>query len=1088
MKKEENLDLIKKLASTKADTGLLKSSRDLGVTKLPKREVLARALDETDAGVNVEQNRGLLFEENINGAESSSGSHSDSGEHDSGPRSGFESDEAPTSTQVKGRPEVAMVGSGLKRPLEFGMDGTPMIKRRKRRNDSRPHPTYEIPETEVSSWDGFSAAGSINDEASTFSTDSSKMSGTGSEDDESESSHSDGSDNAERKRETSAFGAWARSQINEAVGFTPSVAQTLEFSNSSQSRKHNGAPKDPSKMAVNPLPPETSTQSADSTRKSQSITISRSESVQASRMDLPIAAEEQRIMEAVYENPTVIISGETGSGKTTQVPQFLYEAGFGNRDGSSSGMIGITQPRRVAAISMASRVAHELGDDHASRVAHQVRFDSSVSPKSAIKFMTDGILLREIATDLALTKYSAIVVDEAHERSMNTDVLIGFLSRIVDLREEMRTQDKTVKPLKLIIMSATLRLGDFVDNKVLFKNGPPPLVEVEGRQHPVTMHFARRTQADYVEQAYQKVCRAHRRLPPGAMLVFMTSQDEITLLIRRLKEDLATSKNNSVLIDGNNSETSEDEADEFATDDLTGSSQTPNVHLLPLYSQLQTREQLRVFEAPPDGCRLIVVATNVAETSLTIPGVRYVFDCGRVKEKKYDDVSGVQSFEVGWISKASAGQRAGRAGRTGPGHCYRLFSSAVYERDFAEHAEPEILRMPVDGVVLQLKSMEVHNVTNFPFPSPPDRKGLARAESLLKALGTLTKEGRITDTGNALTKHPIAPRYAKILAVGHQYKCMALTIILVAALATPNLFVPERQLGLLQSNEEALSQEEQQEQEALLKKKREFNHTHHLMSRLSRTSDALKLFNALQSYIKADDKEYYCHSMFLTAKAMHEARSLVDHLTSTVQNNSPLQFSDSTPQKASPSKDQIAALQQFTAAGFLDQIAILASESPSPPYVGRNPKRSSDVPYLPLFPIDSGRRTADSEIHDIAVYAHPSSVLAHLAVKEMPKYIIYSHLQRVGSSTVGEAKTKRTRMHALTAVTERTIIALAGSTPLLEYGKPLKIVEEGTDARGKTRTCIVQPNLVGPKGSMGWPLPAQKVFQIRNEKGEWIVQ
>jgi len=304
--------------------------------------------------------------------------------------------------------------------------------------------------------------------------------------------------------------------------------------------------------------------------------------------------------------------------------------------------------------------------------------------------MTDGVLLREITQDFVLTKYSAIVIDEAHERSVNTDILIGMLSRIVDLRAQMAKEDSKVKPLKLVIMSATLRISDFTENKRLFRNEPPPLLKAEGRQYTVTNHFARRTQRDYVEEMYRKVCRGHRKLPHGAMLVFLTGQNEIAHLAKRLKQTFTSTqgqdaKTGKVQVspaelsleaedieiglehddvqdnDGSDSEDSvimglDDEDDKEFEIEEKPENTVMDVHVLPLYSQLPTNQQLRVFEPPPDGSRLIVLATNVAETSLTIPGIRYVFDCGRAKEKKYDLITGVQSFEVGWISKASANQ------------------------------------------------------------------------------------------------------------------------------------------------------------------------------------------------------------------------------------------------------------------------------------------------------------------------------------------------------------------------------------------------------------------------------------------------
>lgn len=821
-------------------------------------------------------------------------------------------------------------------------------------------------------------------------------------------------------------------------------------------------------------------------------------------------------MEAIYNNPTVVIWGATGSGKTTQVPQFLYEAGFGSPDSPNPGMIGVTQPRRVAAVSMAQRVGNELGGV-GEKVSYQIRFDSSISSKTAIKFMTDGILIREIANDFALLKYSVIIIDEAHERSANTDILIGMVSRIVDLRATMSREDGNIKPLKLVIMSATLRITDFLENPNLFRNGTPPLIQAEGRQYPVTTHFARRTQRDYLEEAFNKVHKGHLKLPPGGILVFLTGQNEITALAKRLNEALANSQggpsnghkvrisaseapletedlelgndvpgiddiNDSQGSDGDPFDNEDDQ--DFEVEDSTPASS--KVHILPLYSQLQTKDQLRVFEQPPENSRMIVLATNVAETSLTIPGIRYVFDCGRAKEKKYDRLTGVQSFEIGWISKASASQRAGRAGRTGPGHCYRLYSSAVYERDFEEHAQPEILRMPVEGVVLQLKSMDLQNVVNFPFPTPPDRQSLAKAENLLTYLGAVSSEGKITSVGRELSNYPLSPRFSKMLAIGHQHSCMPYTVALVAALASVELFIPENQLNLHSPTQrDFYTIEDRQAEEARTQLKSSYNHAHYLLSRHSSTSDALKGLTALCAYAHALSKDEFCSDMFLSPKALSEASNLCSQLMNIVRNNNPALLATNISLKLpSPSKTQVAALQQFTAAAFIDQIAIIASASPSPPELPRKPTRAIDVPYLPLFPINTKRR-ADTDIVDIAVFIHPSSVLAHLPTKDLPTYIVYSYLQRGTAATIEGGQKPRTRMHALTAVTAKQIAGLAKGTPLLAYGKPIGKIDEGDS---KTRTCWVVPSLVGEKGSMGWPLPAQKVVQKRDGKGEWVVE
>ena len=1111
MRKEENLDLIKKLANAKVDTSLLRSSRSLGGMPA-KREVLLQALKETEAGVNVEKNRGLLFED----------------QDDQSGDSEVSEIQEPTATHLfpLEAPARLAFGSGLKRPLKNGVNGKPVIKKRKRLKKTRTLFKAAIDHP----WEGFSSdndsdasshslssptasMGSQTDSEEEHSADSDELPRTSDSEVTTDNSGNDDYDPEERKERSSAFKAWATSQVNEALGFKPTADMSITFQDAITNEQAIHVPRAPEQ---DPLPPELEVTNSAPERKAFSVKVERPLDVQEARLGLPVVGEEQKIMEAIYNNPTVVIWGATGSGKTTQVPQFLYEAGFGSPDSPNPGMIGVTQPRRVAAVSMAKRVGDELGK-MGEKVSYQIRFDSSVSSKTAIKFMTDGILIREITNDFALLKYSVIIIDEAHERSANTDILIGMVSRIVDLRATMSKEDEKIKLLKLVIMSATLRVTDFLGNPNLFRNSTPPLIQAEGRQYPVTIHFARRTQRDYLEEAFEKVCKGHRKLPPGGILVFLTGQNEITALSKRLNKTLANSQRDQsndlkVRISasevplesedlelGNNAAgfddlehdedsdgdpfDNEDEQD-FVVEDSTPASS--NVHILPLYSQLQTKDQLRVFEPPPENFRLIVLATNVAETSLTIPGIRYVFDCGRAKEKKYDRLTGVQNFEVGWISKASASQRAGRAGRTGPGHCYRLYSSAVYERDFEEHAEPEILRMPVEGVVLQLKSMDLQHVVNFPFPTPPDRQSLVKAEKLLTYLGAVSSDGKITSVGRELSNYPLSPRFSKMLTIGHQHGCMPYTVALVSALASLEMFIPENQLNLSSPPKPDFHTiEDRLAEEARTQVKSAYNHAHHLLSRHSSTSDALKGLTALCAYAHALSKDDFCRDMFLSPKALSEASNLCSQLMSIVRNNNPTLIAANVSLKLpSPSKTQVAALQQFTAAAFIDQIAILASASPSPPDLPRKPTRAIDVPYFSLFPINTKRR-ADTDIIDIAVFIHPSSVLAHLATKDLPTYIIYSHLQRGTTATIEGTKKPRTRMRALTAVTAKQIAGLAKGTSLLVYGKPIGKIEEGDS---KTRTCWVVPSLVGEKGSMGWPLPAQKVIQKRDGKGEWVVE
>ncbi|VFQ68648.1 unnamed protein product [Cuscuta campestris] len=578
------------------------------------------------------------------------------------------------------------------------------------------------------------------------------------------------------------------------------------------------------------------------------VHVTRPKEVEEKRKDLPIVMMEQEIMEAINENTCVIICGETGCGKTTQVPQFLYEAGFGLHAGRG-GIIGVTQPRRVAVLATAKRVAFELGFHLGKEVGFQVRHDRKVGNNCSIKFMTDGILLREVQNDFLLRRYSVIILDEAHERSLNTDILVGMLSRVIRLRQhEFEEQQKRVLsghiisseekiyPLKLVLMSATLRVEDFVASGRVFHD-PPPVIEVPTRQYPVTTHFSKRTEiVDYVGQAYKKVLSIHKRLPAGGILVFVTGQREVEFLCRKLRQaskDIIKKNGNleneslpilrpgeendmeeiSKAFEVNKSSNleiterfnsynedypdacadesdcsydSEDDSDlEYSSDfddqlnqnplesdgildslkaafdalsakkalvsNTASESNTRSVPpcvgpmcVLPLYAMLPASAQLRVFEEVKEGERLVVVATNVAETSLTIPGIKYVVDTGREKVKKYNLSNGMEMFEVQWISKASASQRAGRAGRTGPGHCYRLYSSAVFNDIFAPFSDAEILKVPVDGVVLLMKSMHIDKVTKFPFPTPPEATALTEAERCLKVLQALDVNGWLT--------------------------------------------------------------------------------------------------------------------------------------------------------------------------------------------------------------------------------------------------------------------------------------------------------------------------------------------------------
>jgi ATP-dependent RNA helicase DHX37/DHR1 len=593
------------------------------------------------------------------------------------------------------------------------------------------------------------------------------------------------------------------------------------------------------------------------------IPIRRRPEISDTRAQLPVMREEQAIVEAINEAPgnCVLICGETGSGKTTQIPQFLWECGYGHKDGSSlgrQGMIAVTEPRRVAAVSMAQRVADELNEPFGETVSYQVRYDNNLSPNTKMKFATEGILLREIHGDFLLKRYSVVIVDEAHERSVSGDLLIGMLSRIVPLRASLASEGAVIDgvaitPLKFVIMSATMRVSDFRDNRVLLPR-EPPMINVEARRFPVTNHFAKKTELrNYCDEAFGKVTQIHKKLPPGGILVFLCTQREIDSMCDRLRRhyrktrivyDETNFKKHALLSAAgrvkkpltSSTDKGQDEekdayglvAEQYALEGDTGFDRPSNsledfgvrddfhyddkdddedadlpaagapdkseepdssdaesvasedaleapaedeedgafdtLHVLPLYSLLNFQEQQRVFHDPPQGTRLCVVATNVAETSITIPGIRYVVDCGRVKSKTLDSSSGASAFTIEWTSQASAEQRCGRAGRTAPGHCYKLYSTAVFSNLMPKHSIPEILRTPIESVVLLMKSLSIEHVSKFPFPTAPRTEDIEAALRHLIVIGAIDKTKlHITELGESLSRFPVAPKYAKML-------------------------------------------------------------------------------------------------------------------------------------------------------------------------------------------------------------------------------------------------------------------------------------------------------------------------------------
>ncbi|XP_061586057.1 probable ATP-dependent RNA helicase DHX37 [Cololabis saira] len=741
------------------------------------------------------------------------------------------------------------------------------------------------------------------------------------------------------------------------------------------------------------------------------IPVFRSPKIQEARLKLPVLAEEQVIMEAVRENPCIVICGETGSGKTTQVPQFLYEAGYA----SGTGIIGITEPRRVAAVSMSHRVAKEMNLP-TKVVSYQIRYEGNVTSDTKIKFMTDGVLLKEIQKDFLLQKYTVIIIDEAHERSVYTDILIGLLSRIVPLR------NKKQMPMKLLIMSATLRVEDFTENQKLFRT-PPPVITVNARQFPVTIHFNKRTPLeDYAGEVFHKICKIHRMLPAGGILVFLTGQAEVHGLCRRLRKAFPFRKGDATAEDeeadsseamkkfkkakqkktvslpridlDNYSALPVDEGDEDREagigDEEDGGSDVdlgddpseteeksdPSIplYVLPLYSLLAPEQQAKVFRPPPPGTRVCVVATNVAETSLTIPGIKYVVDCGRVKKRFYDRVTGVSSFKVTWTSQASANQRAGRAGRTEPGHCYRLYSSAVFG-DFSEFSEAEITRRPVEDLVLQMKDLNIDKVVNFPFPTPPSSEALVAAEELLVSLGALEEPPRtgsmreiqraklscpINPLGRAMASFPVAPRYAKMLSLGKQQDCLPYIIAVVAAMTVREIFEDLDRPAHSEDEDAKLTQ-----RRARLTQLRRLWAGHGTALLLG---DLMVMLGAVGACEFAGCTPKFCEDSGLRYKAMVEIRRLRGQLTNAVNSVCPEVGIFVDPKMTPPTEHQVVCLRQIVLAGLGDHLArrVQAEDLLDPKW-----KNAYKTPLM-----------------DEPVFIHPSSAL----FKTLPEFVVYQEI------------------------------------------------------------------------------------------------
>ncbi|KAK1380550.1 RNA helicase [Heracleum sosnowskyi] len=471
--------------------------------------------------------------------------------------------------------------------------------------------------------------------------------------------------------------------------------------------------------------------------------FAKSKTLSQQRQYLPIYSVRDELLQVVRENQVVVVVGETGSGKTTQLTQYLHEDGY-----TTNGVVGCTQPRRVAAMSVAKRVSEEMETELGDLVGYAIRFEDVTGPSTVIKYMTDGVLLRETLKDVDLDKYRVVVMDEAHERSLNTDVLFGILKKVVARRRDF----------KLIVTSATLNAEKF---SLFF--GSAPIFHIPGRTFPVQTLYTKSPREDYVEAAVKQAMTIHITSAPGDILIFMTGQDEIEAACYALSEQM----------------------EQLVS---TTKQAVSKLLILPIYSQLPADLQAKIFQKAEDGARKCIIATNIAETSLTVDGIFYVIDTGYGKMKVYNPRMGMDALQVFPVSRAAADQRAGRAGRTGPGTCYRLYTKTAHQNELLPSPVPEIQRTNLGNVVLLLKSLKVDSLLDFDFMDPPPQDNILNSMYQLWVLGALDNVGHLTDLGWKMVEFPLDPPLAKMLLIGEKLECLNEVLTVVSMLSVPSVF------------------------------------------------------------------------------------------------------------------------------------------------------------------------------------------------------------------------------------------------------------------------------------------------------------
>ncbi|ODV79198.1 P-loop containing nucleoside triphosphate hydrolase protein [Suhomyces tanzawaensis NRRL Y-17324] len=605
------------------------------------------------------------------------------------------------------------------------------------------------------------------------------------------------------------------------------------------------------------------------------------------RESLPVFKFKQQFLETVQENQVLIVVGETGSGKTTQLPQYLDEAGYSKGTEGNKLIIGCTQPRRVAATSVATRVAEEYGCKLGEQVGYTIRFEDKSNENTVIKYLTDGMLLREFLNDPELSKYGALMIDEAHERTLSTEILLSLLKDICQARSD----------LKLIVASATINATKFSE---FFNNAP--ILNIPGRRFPVEIHYTKNPEANYIQAAITTIFQIHLTQDlPGDILVFLTGQDEIETMEESLNESVAKL-----------------------------GSQIKPLLVCSIYANLPNEAQAKIFEPTPKNSRKVVLATNIAETSITIDGIAYVIDPGYVKQNVFNSSTGMESLVVVPCSRASADQRAGRAGRVGPGKCFRLYTKWSFYNELELNPVPEILRVKLTSVVLLLLSLGINDLINFDFMDPPSSESIIKALELLYSLGALSSLGELTKVGRKMAEFPIDPMFTKALLQSSKYGVFEDILSIMSMLGESGTlyYRPKDKKEQADKAHEKFSEEQ---------------------------GDHLTLLKIWNEWVETGYSNTWCQDHFVQYKTLKRVRHIREQLERLCKK---IGIEDET----DDNENKPLMIQKAILSGFFPNIARISKMG------------------------DSFRRLKQNQ----AVYIHPSSSLHSL--KPPPKVVLYHEL------------------------------------------------------------------------------------------------